>query len=109
MIKILKNIYKNYLERVLVLELERLKRRGSGAGNDGRTINQLEEHIRGIENDRDYWRNQVDLLQQIISCPGLINERHKTPVSRLKSKPPIGQSITKLSNLGSNIKQRKVN
>ncbi|KAH8861909.1 Centrosomal protein [Schistosoma japonicum] len=99
-------------ERALVLELERLKRHGGTS--DGRTkrISQLDEFITGIEADRDYWRGQVELLQQMLNYPTLSSGTdgggigRTTASSRLKSKPPTGQHIT-TSKLGGPIKDTK--
>ncbi|VDP80382.1 unnamed protein product [Echinostoma caproni] len=81
-------------ERALVLELERLKRHGGLSSSKGKTINRLEEHLAGIEADRDYWRNQVELMQQMLAYPSLVARSNSTSrvSSRLKSKPPSGQS-----------------
>ncbi|VEL36322.1 unnamed protein product [Protopolystoma xenopodis] len=79
-------------ERSLVLELQRIKRyavagsnvaetgrgglhgKASGGPTSGQSgkqpIGHLEEHIRGLEEDRDYWRNQVELLTQMLSSHG---------------------------------------
>ncbi|VDO79858.1 unnamed protein product [Schistosoma curassoni] len=105
-------------ERALVLELERLKRHGGTS--DGRTkrISQLDEFISGIEADRDYWRGQVEILQQMLNYPSLTSGTEgsgigrTTTSSRLKSKPPTGQHTTTPSKLGGSLKdakQRKVN
>ncbi|CAH8508603.1 unnamed protein product [Schistosoma rodhaini] len=100
-------------ERALVLELERLKRHGGTS--DGRTkrISQLDEFISGIEADRDYWRGQVEVLQQMLNYPSLTSGTdgsgigRTTTSSRLKSKPPTGQHTTTPSKLGGSLKDSK--
>ncbi|CAI2727222.1 unnamed protein product [Schistosoma spindalis] len=100
-------------ERALVLELERLKRHGGTS--DGRTkrISQLDEFISGIEADRDYWRGQVEILQQMLNYPSLTSGTEgsgigrTTTSSRLKSKPPTGQHTTTPSKLGGSLKDAK--
>ena len=78
----------------------------------GKRISQLDELITGIEADRDYWKNQVELLQQMLGAPSLACGRPATTNSRsgtkVKSKPPVGQNPTKLSNSLKDNKQRKV-
>ncbi|KAF5402133.1 hypothetical protein PHET_04700 [Paragonimus heterotremus] len=87
-------------ERALVLELERLKRHGSSglSLSKGKMFNRLEEHLHGLEADRDYWRNQVELLQQMMANPGLVGRVgsvNRGTGGRLKCKPPSGQTPTK--------------
>ncbi|CAL8095609.1 unnamed protein product [Calicophoron daubneyi] len=87
-------------ERALVLELERLRRRGGVSMGKGNGISRLEEHLSGIEADRDYWRNQVELLQQMIANPSFgvrSGSAGRSLSVKLKSKPPIGQSPIKPS------------
>ncbi|VUZ47119.1 unnamed protein product, partial [Hymenolepis diminuta] len=91
-------------ERVLIMELERLKRRGGGsvAGttNNGRTsqkkaTSNLEEHIAGLVQDRDYWKGQVDLLSQMLACPSIVGLRNAKPLStgsRIGSAPKLSRS-----------------
>ncbi|KAA0197941.1 hypothetical protein FBUS_05513 [Fasciolopsis buskii] len=83
-------------ERALVLELERVKRHGGFSSSKTKSISRLEEHLAGIEADRDYWRNQVELLQQMLAHPSLAPRSNSTSrvSSRLKSKPPSGQTKT---------------
>lgn len=84
------------IERALVLELERVKRHGGFSSSKTKSISRLEEHLAGIEADRDYWRNQVELLQQMLAHPSLAPRSNSTSrvSSRLKSKPPSGQTKT---------------
>uniref|UniRef100_A0A5K3FC40 Cytospin-A n=2 Tax=Mesocestoides corti TaxID=53468 RepID=A0A5K3FC40_MESCO len=66
-------------ERVLVMEIERLKRRGpNGTGRPPiqKKTSQLDEHILGLEQDRDYWKGQVELLSQMLACPGVVGQKH---------------------------------
>ncbi|KAM3187808.1 hypothetical protein ACTXT7_001585 [Hymenolepis weldensis] len=91
-------------ERVLIMELERLKRRSGGpvAGttNNGRTsqkkiTSNLEEHIAGLVQDRDYWKGQVDLLNQMLACPSIVGLRNVKPLStgsRIGSAPKLSRS-----------------
>merc|ERR1719229_221737 len=43
-------------ERALVLEIERLKRKGGTSPGKKSRLSQVEAYMRGIEQDRDYWR-----------------------------------------------------
>ncbi|CAH8514012.1 unnamed protein product [Heterobilharzia americana] len=105
-------------ERALVLELERLKRHGGTSDGRGKRISQLDEFITGIEADRDYWRGQVELLQQMLNYPALTSGTDGTvvgrtssttnPGSRLKSKPPTGHTSCKISAPVRDTKQRKL-
>ncbi|BHF58848.1 hypothetical protein SprV_0100180300 [Sparganum proliferum] len=63
-------------ERALVLEIERLKRLTGTRGQKtaGKRISQLDEHIAGIEHDRDYWRSQVELLTHMLACSSLVGK-----------------------------------
>uniref|UniRef100_A0A0V0J2V1 Uncharacterized protein n=1 Tax=Schistocephalus solidus TaxID=70667 RepID=A0A0V0J2V1_SCHSO len=63
-------------ERALVLEIERLKRLTGTRGQKmaGKRISQLDEHIAGIEQDRDYWRSQVELLTHMLACSSLVGK-----------------------------------
>uniref|UniRef100_A0A183SR16 Centrosomal protein of n=1 Tax=Schistocephalus solidus TaxID=70667 RepID=A0A183SR16_SCHSO len=60
----------------LVLEIERLKRLTGTRGQKmaGKRISQLDEHIAGIEQDRDYWRSQVELLTHMLACSSLVGK-----------------------------------
>ncbi|VDQ05291.1 unnamed protein product [Trichobilharzia regenti] len=103
-------------ERALVLELERLKRHGGTSDGRSKRISQLDEFITGIESDRDYWRGQVELLQQMLNYPALtsgmdgnVGSRPGTITgSRLKSKPPTGHPSCKLGGTIKDAKQKKV-
>ncbi|CAH8616035.1 unnamed protein product [Dicrocoelium dendriticum] len=88
-------------EKTLVLELERIKRHdGTGLGSTkAKSAARLEEHLSGVEADRDYWRSQVELLQQMLANPAL-NQRNgmvtRSAGSRLRAKPPLtGQGTIK--------------
>lgn len=87
------------------MELERLKRRGGGtvpssSGGGGRTgqkksTSNLEEHIAGLVQDRDYWKGQVDLLSQMLVCPSIVGFRNAKPFStgsRISSAPKLNLS-----------------
>ncbi len=73
------------VERALVMEIERLKRRSGAAGGGvnglstkplgQKKLGQLNDHISGLEQDRDYWRGQVDLLSQMLACPAVVGQR----------------------------------
>nr|CAH8843200.1 unnamed protein product [Trichobilharzia regenti] len=103
-------------ERALVLELERLKRHGGTSDGRSKRISQLDEFITGIESDRDYWRGQVELLQQMLNYPALtsgmdgnVGSRPGTITgSRLKSKPPTGHPSCKLGGTIKDAKQKKL-
>uniref|UniRef100_A0A0R3XDB6 Gag protein n=1 Tax=Hydatigena taeniaeformis TaxID=6205 RepID=A0A0R3XDB6_HYDTA len=75
-----------------------LKRRGS-ANVGSRPPSQkksssLEEHIAGLEQDRDYWKSQVELLSQMLTCPGISGSRgtiNKQGGSRVSSASKVGR------------------
>ncbi|EUB64513.1 Centrosomal protein [Echinococcus granulosus] len=85
------------LERVLISEIERLKRRGGTTGStrppSQKKSGSLEEHITGLEQDRDYWKNQVELLSQMLTCPSIVGPRSTT-------NKQVGSRVSSASKLG---------
>ncbi|KAM7540768.1 hypothetical protein Aperf_G00000041777 [Anoplocephala perfoliata] len=82
------------------MELERLKLRTGGTkstsnGENGRaskkkSTSNLEEHIAGLVQDRDYWKGQVDHLSQMLACPSIVgfrNAKSFSTGSRISSAP----------------------
>ncbi|KAL8598704.1 hypothetical protein ACOMHN_033268 [Nucella lapillus] len=54
-------------EKDLVLEIERLKRKnGPIAGKKGKIPSKLDAFIRGVEEERDYYKQQTDILQRML-------------------------------------------
>ncbi|KAH9286990.1 Centrosomal protein [Echinococcus granulosus] len=84
-------------ERVLISEIERLKRRGGTTGStrppSQKKSGSLEEHITGLEQDRDYWKNQVELLSQMLTCPSIVGPRSTT-------NKQVGSRVSSASKLG---------
>ncbi|CDS41403.1 centrosomal protein of 135 kda [Echinococcus multilocularis] len=84
-------------ERVLISEIERLKRRGGTIGStrppSQKKSGSLEEHITGLEQDRDYWKNQVELLSQMLTCPSIVGPRSTT-------NKQVGSRVSSASKLG---------
>ncbi|KAL5111956.1 hypothetical protein TcWFU_004367 [Taenia crassiceps] len=86
-------------ERVLISEIERLKRRGGTNGStrpsSQKKSGSLEEHITGLEHDRDYWKSQVELLSQMLTCPSIAGSRNTTNKqggSRVSSASKFGRN-----------------
>ncbi|XP_076445989.1 centrosomal protein of 135 kDa-like isoform X2 [Babylonia areolata] len=71
-------------EKDLVLEIERLKRKNGPAGTKkGKIPSKLDAFIRGIEEERDYYRQQADSLQRL--ARGEPMARWSRPTSRSAS------------------------
>lgn len=52
-----------------MIEIDRMKRkRGSvqAAAKRGRSPNRFDQFIKNVEQERDYWKNEVDTLQQVL-------------------------------------------
>ncbi|VDK20611.1 unnamed protein product [Taenia asiatica] len=99
-------------ERVLISEIERLKRRG-GTNGGARPPSQkksgsLEEHVAGLEQDRDYWKSQVELLSQMLTCPSIVGSRsttNKQGGSRVSSASKFGRGKAQKDERGSRIEE----
>ncbi|CAH1777332.1 unnamed protein product [Owenia fusiformis] len=78
-------------ERELVLEIERLKNKAAPKRKGGKSINRLDSFIKGLEEERDYWREEVDALQKLLRLhgPGSSPMRSRSP-SRSKVSTPAG-------------------
>lgn len=58
-----------YVEKELVLEIDRMKRKRGGvqaSAKRGRSPNRFDQFIKNVEQERDYWKNEVDTLQQVL-------------------------------------------
>ena len=53
-------------EKELVLEIERLKRKNGPSTKKGKIPSKLDAFIRGIEEERDYYKQQTDMLQRML-------------------------------------------
>ncbi|XP_025088561.1 testis-specific gene 10 protein-like isoform X3 [Pomacea canaliculata] len=53
-------------EKELVLEIERLKRKNGPSTKKGKIPSKLDAFIRGIEEEREYYRQQADALQRML-------------------------------------------
>ena len=53
-------------EKELVLEIERLKHKSGPAAKKSKLPSKLDMFIRGVEEERDYYRQQTDMLQRIV-------------------------------------------
>uniref|UniRef100_A0A1I8IUJ1 C2 domain-containing protein n=2 Tax=Macrostomum lignano TaxID=282301 RepID=A0A1I8IUJ1_9PLAT len=67
-------------ERELVLELERLRRKigtggGGGVAGDSASAAQLERYLRGVEEDREFWKAEADRLSRMMRMPALSGGR----------------------------------
>ncbi|PAA53218.1 hypothetical protein BOX15_Mlig002653g1 [Macrostomum lignano] len=87
-------------ERELVLEIERLRRKGSGAnGTTGgkkasaATTSKIEQYLKGIEEDRDYWKHEAEELNKMLRTPAVLNGSRSSSPTRLSRTP----SKTRLS------------
>ena len=66
-------------ERELVLEIDRLKHRNGLVKKRSKSPNRIEAFMKGLEEERDYWKGEVEVLQK------LMRSRKSTPRSRSAS------------------------
>lgn len=70
------------VEKELVLEIERLKRKNGPAttvnGKKGKSASKLDAFIRSIEEERNYYKDQTEALQKMVR--GEIPSRSRSPV-----------------------------
>ena len=73
-----------YLEKELVLEIERLKRKSgpAGAAKKGKIPSKLDAFVRSVEEERNYYRDQAEAFQKMLR--GEIPSRSRSPP---RSKP----------------------
>ena len=83
------------------MEIERLRRHCSSNGT-GRPLSQkksaisMDEHIAGLEQDRDYWKGQVELLTQMLASPtiaGPRNTSNKQGGNRVSSASKVSRGV----------------
>jgi centrosomal protein CEP135 len=74
-------------EKELVLEIERLKRKNGPGAKKNKIPSKLDAFIRGIEEERDYYRQQTDMLQRMLRGePGVLPKVTSRPGSRAGSR-----------------------
>ena len=73
-----------FAEKELVLEIERLKRKNGPGVKKNKIPSKLDAFIRGIEEERDYYKQQTDILQRMLRGePGSLPKRSTSkPSSR---------------------------
>ena len=66
-----------FSEKELVLEIDRLKHRTSCGTKkkSAKTPNRVEALLKSVEQERDYWKGEVDILQKISSSRALSPSR----------------------------------
>lgn len=73
-------------EKELVLEIERLKRKNGPGPKKGKIPSKLDAFIRGIEEERDYYKQQTDMLQRMLRGePALVTKVSSRAGSRSSS------------------------
>lgn len=86
-------------EKELVLEIERLKRKNGPITKKGKVPSKLDAFIRGIEEERDYYRQQADSLQRMLrgEPPRAASPIRSRPPSRSASPVRVEKSDKKVS------------
>ena len=76
-----------YLEKELVLEIERLKRKSgpAGAAKKGKIPSKLDAFVRSVEEERNYYRDQAEAFQKMLR--GEIPSRSRSPPRSKPSSP----------------------
>jgi len=57
------------VEKDLVTELDKVRRKKGGVRADakrGRSPNRFDQFIRNLEQERDYWKGEVETLQHVL-------------------------------------------
>ncbi|XP_064637968.1 testis-specific gene 10 protein-like isoform X2 [Lineus longissimus] len=86
-------------ERELVMEIERLKTR-NGVKKRAKSPNRMDSFIKSLEDERDYWKGEVDVLQKLLKmesrtptrCPG--SPKKSTPTKKGTSNMTRSRSST---------------
>ena len=63
------DILYSVIEKDLVTELDKVRRKRGGVKADakrGRSPNRFDQFIKNLEQDRDYWKSEVETLQQLL-------------------------------------------
>ena len=106
----------NNNERDLVLEIDRLKHRRSATKKAGK-IGPKEQLIRGLEQERDYWKSEVDVLQSLmkttprsrVSSPARSPARSPSPGRKSRTRSPTKLNSRATSPMRTPTKERSKN
>ncbi|XP_013391946.1 centrosomal protein of 135 kDa [Lingula anatina] len=80
-------------ERELVLEIERLKKKNGLVKKRGKSPNRLDAFIRGLEEERDYYKGEVDTLQKMMQQQRSASPaRGRSPARAKRDTSPGGKS-----------------
>ncbi|XP_013412187.1 centrosomal protein of 135 kDa-like, partial [Lingula anatina] len=80
-------------ERELVLEIERLKKKNGLVKKRGKSPNRLDAFIRGLEEERDYYKGEVDTLQKMMQQQRSASpSRGRSPARAKRDTSPAGKS-----------------
>ena len=101
-------IYCIFIEKELVLEIERLKRR-NGPLKKAKIPSKLDAFIRSIEEERDYYRGLVDSLEKLVrgDPPRAHTPVRSRPSSRTGS--PVRSASSPVRETSSSKVNKKVN
>ena len=97
-----------FTERELVLELERLRTK-NGKNKRDRSPSKLDSYVKTLEEERDYFKGEVEVLNKIMKNKALANTSTPSSPSRSRtSSPSRSSSKTKVLDVGFNIRCRIV-
>ncbi len=85
-----------------MLEIDRLKHKNGIVKKRGKSPDRMQIFIKGIEEERDYWKGEVEVLQKLLRSKSRSNSparsrsptRSKSPSRSLNSTPSKGHSRT---------------
>ncbi|XP_071951529.1 centrosomal protein of 135 kDa-like isoform X2 [Antedon mediterranea] len=89
-------------ERELVLELERLRTKGSKGRRD-KSPTKMDSYIKTIEEERDYLKGEVDILNKLMKNKSVLSSPSNSPL-RSRSSSPSKSAALKSSHLETTIK-----
>ena len=88
-LEMIKSSY-SFAERDLVLEIDRLKHKNGFHKKRGKSPDRLTQFLRGVEEERDYWKGEVEVLQKLLRSRSISPTRAKSPqrASRSPARSP---------------------
>lgn len=76
-----------FVERELVLEIDRLKHRSSSVKNGKKTNKHIENLIKCLEEERNYWKSEADGLSKLLKLgTGNVRSRSISPSRKASTK-----------------------
>ena len=76
-----------FSERELVLEIDRLKHKNGVVKRRGKSPNRVDAFIRGLEEERNYWKAEVDTLQKMLRVRSASPTRARSPTRSIRGSP----------------------